>query len=96
MNSSSSFRRLLVSLLLLFISGAGECSRRASRSIDSSFLDFGPAVSRYVVGNLPNVNFNLSTSLAGQIPVANTSNDELFFWLFEAETQASSDDFISR
>lgn len=49
-----------------------------------------------MVGNLPNVDFDLPRSWAGQIPVANTSNDELFFWLFAAENQAPSANLISR
>lgn len=100
MSSKNSFRRFLVSLVLLLIaglaSGAEEYFSHAPRSVNSSYLDFGPAVDKYIVGNLPNVNFDLPGSWAGQIPVANTSNDELFFWLFAAENQAPSANLISR
>lgn len=81
-----------VSLVLLLIASL------APRSVNSSYLEFGPAVNRYSVGELPDVNFNLPASWAGQIPVptTNNSNDELFFWLFEAETQVPSANLISR
>lgn len=98
--STSSLRKFLVSLPLLptvlHAHGAGDRSRRVPRSVNSSYLNFGPGASSYVVGKLPDVNFNLPASWAGQIPVANTSNDELFFWLFGAETQPLSDNFISK
>jgi len=100
MSSKNSFRRFLVSLVLLLIAGlargAEEYFSHAPRSVNSSYLDFGPAVDKYMVGNLPNVDFDLPRSWAGQIPVANTSDDELFFWLFAAETQAPSANLISR
>ncbi len=100
MSPKNSFRRFLVSLVLLLVAGlargAEEYFSHASRSVNSSYLDFGPAVDKYMVGNLPNVNFDLPGSWAGQIPVANTSNDELFFWLFAAENQAPSANLISR
>lgn len=44
---------------------------------------------KFLVGSLPNVNFSLPKSWAGQISVPNTTNDELFFWLFEAETKTN-------
>lgn len=67
-------------------------------SSTSSRLDLGGGrdVSEYAVGNLPNVNFDLSASWAGQISVPNTSNAELFFWLFEAEVVGQCDNLISR
>lgn len=65
---------------------------------DGGFSNFGmslgPNVQRYAVGDLPDVNFPLPPSWAGQIQIPNTKDDELFFWLFEAETQ--SDDLICK
>ena len=70
----------------------------AVRSSTSSCLDLGGGrdVSEYAVGNLPNVSFELPASWAGQISVPNTANDELFFWLFEAEVAGQCDNLISR
>lgn len=59
-------------------------------------LGQGRDVSEYAVGNLPNVDFNLTASWAGQISVPNSANDELFFWLFEAEVAGQCDNLISR
>ena len=49
----------------------------------------GPNVHKYAVGKLPDVDHKLTPSWAGQIPVQGTKDDELFFWLFEAETQSN-------
>ena len=59
-------------------------------------LGEGRDASKYAVGSLPNVNFDLPASWAGQISVPNTPNDELFFWLFEAEVPGQCDNLISR
>lgn len=64
-------------------------------TINPSYLDFGLNVSKYAVGCLPEVNFELPASWAGQISVPGTENDELFFWLFQAEKQNQSDKLIS-
>ena len=64
-------------------------------TINPSFLDFGSGANEYAVCCLPDVNFSLPASWAGQIPIPGTKNDELFFWLFEAEEQTRSDDLIS-
>ncbi len=68
------------------------------RSSTSLCLDLagGRDASEYAVDNLPNVNFDLPASWAGQISVPNTANDELFFWLFEAEVAGQCDNLISR
>ncbi|KAL6714868.1 hypothetical protein ACLMJK_007128 [Lecanora helva] len=63
-------------------------------SANPSNLEFGPRASKYAVGCLPDVKFELPASWAGQIPLSNTTNDELFFWLFEAEHQDQSDNLI--
>ena len=52
--------------------------------------------SKYAVGSLPNVNFDLPASWAGQVSVPNTPNDEFFFWLFETEVAGQCDNLISR
>ena len=59
-------------------------------------LGEGRDASKYAVGSLPNVNFDLPASWAGQISVPTTPNDELFFWLFEAEVPRQCDNLISR
>lgn len=68
------------------------------RSSTSLCLDLGRGrdASKYAVGSLPNVNFELPASWAGQISVPNTAKDELFFWLFEAEVEGQCGDLISR
>ena len=65
-------------------------------AVNSAYLDFGSSASEYAVGCLPDVSFDFPASWAGQIPVQNISNDELFFWLFEAENEVESDNLISR
>ena len=64
-------------------------------TINPSFLDSGSSANEYVVGCLPDANFSIPASWAGQIPIPGTNNDELFFWLFEAEDQTRKDDLIS-
>lgn len=62
---------------------------------NSTCLDPEGRASDYLVGSLPNVTFQLPLNWAGQVPVPGITNDELFFWLFEAENQTQSNDFIS-
>ena len=59
-------------------------------------LGKGGDASKYTVGSLPNAKFDFPASWAGQAPVPNTPNDELFFWLFEAEVAGQCDNLISR
>ncbi|MCJ1485953.1 hypothetical protein MMC06_006129 [Schaereria dolodes] len=54
----------------------------------------GPGAAKYVVGPLPDVNYTLPMSWAGQLAIPGTTNDELFFWLFEAESQKQSENLI--
>lgn len=61
----------------------------------NSCLDPDGTASVYLVHNLPNVTFQLPLSWAGQIQVPKIANTGFFFWLFEAESQANTDDFIS-
>lgn len=53
-------------------------------------LLLGPNVKHYEVSALPNVTFPLPLSWAGQIHIPDTKDDELFFWLFEAETPSNN------
>ncbi|MCJ1256944.1 hypothetical protein MMC24_004769 [Lignoscripta atroalba] len=55
---------------------------------------FGPDTDKYAVGILPNVNYKLPPSWAGQIAIPGTTDNELFFWLFKAESRAQSDNLI--
>lgn len=55
-----------------------------------------PNVTQYALHSLPNVTFPLSPSWAGQIPIPGVSNDELFFWLFQAENHNASQNLISK
>lgn len=49
----------------------------------------------YAVKNLPDVTFSVPPSWAGSLPVGgNFGNDSLFFWLWQAETKAPSNDLI--
>lgn len=64
----------------------------AANSGDFS-MSLGPTVHRYAVGELPLVSYELPASWAGQLRVPGKSDDELFFWLFEAESESS--DLIS-
>ena len=50
----------------------------------SSHAGIGRNASKYAVVALPHAEF-LPKSWAGSISIPNTSNDELFFWLFQAE-----------
>ena len=59
-------------------------------------LGGGRDASKYAVSSLPKFNFVLPASWAGQVSVPNTPNDELFFWLFEAEVAGHCDNLISR
>ena len=65
---------------------------------DGDFSSFskslGPNIDRYAVGSLPNVSFPLPRSWAGRIHIPNAKDDELFFWLFDAEMP--SNDLISK
>ena len=54
---------------------------------------FGPNSNLFAVGKLPGINFSIPQGWAGQIPVPDMANDELFFWLFQAEKP--SNDLIS-
>lgn len=56
--------------------------------------EFGPNITRFAVHDLPEVNFSIPASWAGQIPIPNSIDNQLFFWLFEAES--ASDDLISK
>ncbi|KAI4115692.1 MAG: hypothetical protein LQ341_007718, partial [Variospora aurantia] len=51
-------------------------------------------VTHFAVRSLPNVNFSLPPSWAGQIPIPGHSDNQLFFWLFQAESHNVSQDLI--
>ena len=59
-----------------------------------SSMSLSQNVQKYAVGALPDITFKMPTSWAGQIQVPATDNDELFFWLFQAEQP--SNDLISK
>jgi len=75
------YMSLLVCLLTMIVS---------SHAVDT--LDFatslGRNASKYAVGALPHADF-LPKSWAGPISIPNTTNAELFFWLFEAEIKTN-------
>ncbi|KAI9853231.1 MAG: hypothetical protein M1824_001485, partial [Vezdaea acicularis] len=48
----------------------------------------------YKVETLPDVRFSTPQSWAGDIPIPGRGDDKLFFWLFAAESNASSGDLI--
>lgn len=78
----SLFVRML--LLLIFSSHVG--------GTQNFVTSLGRNASEYAVGALPHATF-LPKSWAGPISVPNTTNDEFFFWLFQAETE--TDNLIS-
>lgn len=53
-------------------------------------MGLGPSVMPYLVGDLPDVQYKLPLSWAGQVHVPNNKTSKLFFWLFEAETQSNN------
>ncbi|KAI9815054.1 MAG: hypothetical protein M1827_002897 [Pycnora praestabilis] len=55
---------------------------------------FGADIGRFEVYGLPNVNFSIPHSWAGELPIPGHGNDNLFFWLFEGECSANKDDLI--
>ncbi|KAA6410377.1 MAG: serine carboxypeptidase [Lasallia pustulata] len=77
--------------LLHFLTVVIACGTENSPNIAASL---GTNATRFAVGNLPDLGFELPQSWAGQISVPGTTNDELFFWLFAAEDQSLSDDLI--
>ena len=56
-------------------------------------MQLGPNITRFAVGRLPDVDFTLPSSWAGQIASPSSQDNKLFFWLFQAESP--SDDLIS-
>lgn len=58
-------------------------------------VPFGPNITKYAVGSLPDITYKLPSSWAGEIPIPGTDDDALFFWFFEAEKGARSEDLIS-
>lgn len=86
--------RLLLSLVCLSIKALAPSLARAAPKVLASNL--GQDVTKYYVHSLPNVTFSLPPSWAGQIPIPGVSNDELFFWLFQAEHHNVSQNLISK
>ena len=66
-----------------------------SAALTACSAPFGPNITKYAVGVLPDITYKLPSSWAGQIAIPGTDNDTLFFWLFEAEKEAHSEDLIS-
>ncbi|KAI4266561.1 MAG: hypothetical protein L6R38_008668 [Xanthoria sp. 2 TBL-2021] len=67
-------------------------SARAAPKLLPSTLD--PNVTRYAVHSLPDVSFHMTPSWAGQIPIPGVADDQLFFWLFQAENHNASQNLI--
>ena len=52
-------------------------------------------ISEYAVKSLPEISFPISPSWAGSLPIGGAyGTDSLFFWLWQAETKAPSNDLI--
>ena len=81
MGLSITILRLLTALLLLAGASLGqspdECPSNPSKA-QPFYLDLGAGACNYAVNCLPDVKFSFPVSWAGQIPVPNTVNDELF------------------
>ena len=93
MGLSITILRLLTALLLLAGASLGQSPDELPSNPSNarpSCLDLGAGASNYAVNGLPNVKFSFPASWAGQIPVPNTANDDLFFWLFDAEAQCEN------
>ncbi|CAO1600968.1 hypothetical protein XANCAGTX0491_004638 [Xanthoria calcicola] len=65
---------------------------RATPTILPSTLN--PNVTAFAVRSLPNVTFHVAPSWAGQIPIPGVADDQLFFWLFQAENHDASRNLI--
>jgi hypothetical protein len=94
------FCSMAVSLVLgtMAMKRAGRCMgpdidrESGSDKGKSGRTDTGP---EYAVKSLPGVNFTLSNSWAGMVPIGKGyGNDSLFFWLWGAETPSKSNDLI--
>ncbi len=73
---------LFVRLLLMI-------SSSRARGTQDFITSLGRNANEYAVGALPHAAF-LGKSWAGPIAIPNTTNDELFFWLFQAETETNN------
>ena len=76
---------MFVSILCLFLIN----SRIHASATQDHATSFGRHATKYAVGALPHAEF-LPKSWAGPISIPNPGNDELFFWLFEAETKTNN------
>lgn len=86
------FQQALGTLVLVL---AKSTISSASCNVIPSHLDMGPHAHDYAVGCLPDVNFALPASWAGSVDIPKVPNNELYYWLFEAEDQVNSDKLIS-
>ena len=89
---------LIIAFLAVFgVIAAPTCSSRKSfPSFSFSQLAYLTMIAYAVTDPLPVINFPLPESWAGEIPIgASYGNDTLFFWLWEAQAGAWSDDLIS-
>ena len=85
---------LLIQLTFLFLHYVFLLPHAHAAASSGDFsMSLGPRVQKYAVGELPLVSYELPASWAGQIRVPGKKDDELFFWLFEAESKSS--DLIS-
>ncbi|KAI9761163.1 MAG: hypothetical protein M4579_001210 [Chaenotheca gracillima] len=57
-------------------------------------IGYGADISAFEVHSLPEVHFDVPRSYAGEIPIPGKSDDNLFFWLFESENAAQSNELI--
>ncbi|KAL8635823.1 MAG: hypothetical protein Q9228_006726 [Teloschistes exilis] len=83
--------RLLVSLVVFSVQALLPSLVGAALKVLASC---GEDVTKYFVHSLPNVSFHVPVSWAGSIPIPGVSNDELFFWLFQAEHRNVSQNLI--
>ncbi|KAL8711618.1 MAG: hypothetical protein Q9220_004028 [cf. Caloplaca sp. 1 TL-2023] len=83
------FSPLVCALLLVFVPGfpSVTATKLLAPKLNSSAIS-------YAVNSLSNVDFPLPPSWAGQIPISGASNNELFFWLFQAEDFKASQNLI--
>ncbi|KAL9122525.1 MAG: hypothetical protein Q9187_000925 [Circinaria calcarea] len=84
----------MTSLYIVWLSIAAAFLANYSSALTDCAVPFGPNITKYAVGFLPDITYKLPFSWAGEIPIPGTENDALFFWLFEAEKGARSEDLI--
>ena len=89
------FMPVMINILVFMVVFTGVAANSQGCSVRPSVSNFGSCAVKYAVSCLPDVKYLFPASWAGHIPIPSTTNDELFFWLFESEDQSKKDNLIS-